>query len=102
MMLRCGEQHGFALPMAILTIVIVTLSLLAAFALLGSERRVADNHQAQADALLLAQSGLEQFLTERPNLGHTAAPPAAYEEARVSLSGGYADVVLERIRPAVG
>jgi hypothetical protein len=94
-------SEGFALPLAILILTLLTATLAAAFAMASSEYRAIDNARDQEKALRLAQSGLETFLASRPSLGFTAVPPAVSESARVALPGGYADVTLERIRPSV-
>ena len=80
--------------MVILAILVVSVLLAAAFAAASTEARVSANQGANVDAFALAESGLELFIAKRDSLGFTAVPPAASESARVTLSGGYADVVL--------
>jgi hypothetical protein len=98
---RTGEG-GSALLLAILATAILGAGLMSVLALSGSERRGVMNQQAQTDAFAVAQTGLEQFAANRAALGFASTPAAAYESTRVNLSGGYADVVLQRLRPAVG
>jgi len=50
------------------------------------------------DAFTLAETGLEVFIAKRDSFGFTAAPPALSESTRIALGGGYADVILKRIR----
>lgn len=100
-MLR-SDRSGFALPMAILVIGVLTVGVAAAFTRVESEQRVNRDREAAVDAFALAQTGLERFLVSRSSLGFTSAPPAVSESARINLGGGYADVVLRRVRPAVG
>ena len=95
-------RKGFAFPMAIMMTAILTGTIAAALTLVSSERRTADNQRAQLDAFAYAEAGLEQFLVNRDSLGFVATPPAAAESVRVSFARGYADVVLQQIRPAVG
>ena len=95
------KEGGFVLPMALLLIVILTVTLTAAFAVASSEARVVDNARDRLQAFTLAQSGLELFLVSRDSLGFTATPPAPAESIQVNLDGGYAEVILERVRPSV-
>ena len=95
------DRRGFALPVAIFVIAFLTISLAAVTAMISSERRVLDNSLAQVEALSLAQTGLDLFVADRAAYGLVATPPAANEFTQITLSGGYADVTLELIRPAV-
>lgn len=100
-----GERRarkGAALPVALL--VIVGMSILAAgsFSMIGSERKVADNTEAQLDAHTLARRGLERFVVSRAALGFTAEPPAAVESTTIAMPGGYADVVMRQVKQPVG
>ena len=45
---------------------------------------------------------MERALVDRAALGFSSTPPAAAESARVSFTGGYYDVIVTRIRTAVG
>jgi hypothetical protein len=94
-----GGREGFALPLAIMLIAFLTVGVTAAYSRIQSESRSDGDRQAQADAFALAQSGLEDFLVNRTTYGFTSQPPAASESTRIALTGGYADVVLRRIRP---
>ncbi len=96
------SERGFAMILAILAIALLGTGLIAALLLLGSERRVVDAQHGQMEAFVVAEAGLEQFLANRVALGFTASPAAVYESTRVTVTGGYADVVLQRLRPAVG
>src|SRR5256886_3692708 len=92
------SRRGVALPMAVFVVVVLTILLAAGFAALSSERRVHANDEAALDAFTLAETGLELFIAKRDSFGFTAAPPVWSESTRVSLGGGYADVILKRIR----
>jgi len=96
-----SDRSGFALPMAILVIGVLTVGVAAAFTRVESEQRVNRDRQAAVDAFALAQTGLDRFVVSRSSLGFTSAPPAVSESARINLVGGYADVVLRRVRPDV-
>ena len=92
------SRRGVALPMALLVLVVLTILLAAGFAALSSERRVHANDEAALDAFTLAETGLEVFIAKRDSFGFTAAPPTLSESTRIALGGGYADVILKRIR----
>ena len=96
-----SSSRGFALPMAILVVALLTISATAAFVIASSEERETANTRDQVDAFTLAQSGLERFLLARRSLGFTSTPPTPFERARIDLPGGYADVTSERVRPSV-
>ena len=96
-----AERRGSALPLVLLLAVILTLSLTVAFNMTGTELRVVDDHREQNKAFALAESGRERFISGRASLG-LVGPPAASDSVRVNLTGGYADVVMKRIRPAFG
>ena len=94
-------RRGAALPVVILLMVILALSLTAAFTINANESRVNDNQQEQIEAFALAESGRERYLVDRAAFGLNGEPAAA-ESIRVVLSGGYADVVVRRIRQSNG
>lgn len=87
------------MPLVLFIIGFLTVSLTASFAMMSGERRTNANASAQVDAFAIAQAGLDQFLANRKGLGFTAAPPAAQETIRITLSGGYADVTSRLIQP---
>ena len=109
-----SSRSGFAFPLVLLTLVLLTVGLVAIFTLVGSDRRVTDNQSAELKAFELAQAGLEQFLAKRDSLslwvadsgkwkmGYTMLPPARSESLRIAIAGGYADVVVQRIRVGAG
>ncbi len=95
---RISRRRGMTLLMVLLAIMVLSILLAAAFAAASTEARVSANQQANVDAFALAESGLELFMAKRDSLGFTSTPPAASESAHVTLSGGYADVVLTQVR----
>lgn len=97
-----SSERGSALLLSILATAMLGAGLMAALSLSGAERRSVSNQQSQTDAYAVAETGLQQFVANRVALGFTSSPAAAYESTRVNVTGGYADVVLQRIRPAVG
>jgi Tfp pilus assembly protein PilX len=96
-----GSRRGAALPLALFIIVIVTILAAGAFMMMGSERRVADNTDAQLDAYVMATRGMERFIVGRASLGFTAEPPAAVESTTIAMPGGYVDVVMRQVKPGL-
>jgi hypothetical protein len=97
------NRDGFAIPMAVLVVAILSVSLAASFSLVISERRGVEDQKAQVSAFVLAEQGLQTFFIKRDSLGFKSIPPAVREgPVRLYLNGGYADVELDRIRPPVG
>lgn len=98
-----ANRDGFAIPVAILVIAILSVSIAAGFSLVIAERRGVEDQKAQVSAFVLAEQGLQTFFIKRDSLGFKSTPPGAREgPIRIMLKGGYADVELDRIRPPVG
>ena len=96
------NRAGFGLAMAILVMFILTGALAAGFTMLSGERATDDATLQGQAATALAETGLQQGLRNRTGLGLSAVPPAGVESVRVTLTGGYADIVTTKMRNAVG
>lgn len=101
-------KSGFAMPMALLVMVVLTAGIAAGFAATSSEIVTNAAHRGDTRAYNLAVAGLEQFLARRSETGFCtnclADPSAAAADSewtRVSLPGGYADVKSVRVRKHV-
>ncbi|HUF70762.1 MAG TPA: hypothetical protein VMM79_19085 [Longimicrobiales bacterium] len=94
-----GRRDGFAMPLALLTLVVLTVGVAASFSRVTSEMRRTQDRQAETDAFVYAQGALEQFAIDRRNLGFPVNPPAAVESVRIAFVDGYADVISRRVRP---
>lgn len=92
-----ANRRGATLPLAILAIVLITLTVAAGYARVSSERRINGDQQAQVDAFALAQTGLERYAS-----GVSSIPPASHDTTITGLPGGSAQVSLRRIRAAAG
>lgn len=80
---------------------ILTGALASGFAMLRGER-AADDATLQADAAAaLAETGLQQGLVNRTALG-LAPLPTGTDSARLTLAGGYVDIVTSRLRAPTG
>jgi hypothetical protein len=87
---RCRED-GFALPVTIFVITIVTLMITGLLIRVETDRRIAESSGDMVDALTVAQSGLQRYL------GLATARPANGDSIRINVQGGYADVVVHRV-----
>jgi len=81
------ERAGFALPLAIMVLALLTIGLVAGFAMSTSEMSATASQRAQARAYSYAQMGLEQFLTNRKELVCTPSPAKSYTAAQASPCG---------------
>ena len=98
-----SSRRGFALPMALLAMALVTAAVIAAYSATSAEVVSNNALRAQNRAHQLAEAGLQQFLVRRGEVGFcsncVADPTVADSEwTRVALPGGYADVVAMRVR----
>jgi hypothetical protein len=87
------NRSGFALPMAILTIGLITAGVVASFARVGAEVQTVDNVRAQTEAFALAEAGLAEFLAT-PGL---LAPGADSLAQPFVTAGGTATVQARRL-----
>jgi len=78
------ERAGFALPLAIMVLALLTIGLVAGFAMSASEMSATSSQRAQARAYSYAQMGLEQFLANRKELVCTPNPSKAYSATQAS------------------
>lgn len=97
------RREGFALPMAILAMALMTAAVIAAYSATSAETIANNAMRAQQRAQHLAETGLQQFLLRRGEPGfcsNCVSDPGAVDSewTRVSLAGGYADVVAMRLR----
>jgi hypothetical protein len=96
-------RRGFALPTALLVIMMMTIMIAAGFSLVSAERRSVSDQKSEISAFEIAEQGLELFLIRRDSLLPTASKiPGAKDSVRIGFANGYADVSLTRIRPVQG
>src|SRR5437764_1384614 len=109
-MSRLKNREGFALPMAILIIVVLTAAVAASFSATTAEYLANRAARGSNRAYTIAETALEQFTILRTTKNadgtnwctNCGDPIAADSEwTRVTLPGGYADVVAVKIRPAI-
>src|SRR3954468_21244757 len=110
-MLNNTERRGFAIPIAILVIAVLTIMIAGGFSLVSAERRSVADQKSQISAFRIAEQGLELYLVRRDSLmtakygaaGYSHVPLGdATDSLRIPLTGGYADVKLTRLRAPKG
>jgi hypothetical protein len=67
-------REGFALPLAIMVLALLSIGLVAGFAMSTSEQAASASQRSQARAYSYAQMGLEAFLTQRKEFRANCAP----------------------------
>ena len=104
--MRLRARRGFALPMAIFVIAMLTVALTASFLATSSERRVNDGQASQVRSYNAAQRGLEQYLSNRNqapfNLPAGAPVPTEAEQTLTIDATSSAKIKASLIRPASG
>jgi hypothetical protein len=100
-MTRSSARPGFALPVVILAMFLLVGALASGFAMIRGETAADDAALQMQSAAALAESGLQQAFNNRAGLG-LAALPTGTDSARLTLTGGYADVITTVLRAPVG
>lgn len=80
-------REGFALPLAIMVLALLSIGLVAGFAMSTSEQAATASQRAQARAYSYAQSGLEAFLTQRKEFRPGCTPTSPYTKAQAAACG---------------
>jgi Tfp pilus assembly protein PilX len=82
-------REGFALPLAIMVLALLSMGLVAGFAMSTSEQAATASQRAQARAYSYAQMGLESFLTQRKEFvaGCTPNPAKGYNRDQAAACG---------------
>ena len=80
-------REGFALPLAIMVLALLSIGLVAGFAMSTSEQSATSSQRAQARAYSYAQAGLEAFLTQRKEFRAGCTPATPYTAAQASACG---------------
>jgi Tfp pilus assembly protein PilV len=85
------RRDGFALPLAIVVLALLTMSLVAGFAMTTSEMSTAASQRAEARAYSNAQRGLEAFLSRRKeNAGGVMFCPHCWAVNATAAAGSVA------------
>src|SRR5882672_8167304 len=102
-----SARRGFAIPIAVLVIAVLTIMIAGGFSLVSAERRSVADQKSQISAFRIAEQGLEVFLVRRDSLmqgkpNYSKVPGAIPDTVVIPTTGGYAQVTLTRIRPVKG
>ena len=100
-----SRRRGFALPLAILVLGVLTVVLAASFASTGTEILTNNAQRSESRAYAIAENGLQEFiaLRDQKQCAKCGYPPSImYESTTVSMPGGYAEVVAQRVMKNVG
>jgi len=89
---RATDRRGFALPVVILLIAILTILLTSGLTRARAERQLADASDEIEQALAVAQSGLQTYL------GTVTVRPSDGDSTRINVPGGYANVITHQVR----
>jgi Tfp pilus assembly protein PilX len=110
-MLNNNRRRGFAIPTAVLVIMVLTIMVAGGFSIVSAERRSVADQKSQISAFRIAEQGLEIYLVARDSLitagllkcnpTPCAHVPAAKDSANIAVTGGTAQVSLTMIRPPI-
>ncbi len=92
-----GRDHnrGFAIPLMLLLLAVLTAMLSSAFIRVSADRRMAVSSEASVASLALAQSGLHRYMST------VTSRPADGDSVRVNLTGGFAEVVARVVQQPI-
>ena len=110
-MLNNNRRRGFAIPTAVLVIMVLTIMVAGGFSIVSAERRSVGDQKSQISAFRIAEQGLEIYLVSRDSLitANTLKcnptpcqhVPATKDSATITVTGGVANVSLTMIRPPI-
>lgn len=87
------DRRGVTLVTSLLLVMLLTISIIAAFTRISADRRTTLDSSGALDAYAIAQNGVDRYLT-----GRTTEPTTFPDSTAVDVAGGRAAVVLRRIR----
>jgi hypothetical protein len=106
------NRSGFALPMVVVFLVVLSFALAAGLAATAAEGSTTKAQRGQNRAYAIAEQGLQQFLVKRDSLCALASwttclsDPTAVQTGQDSVqfatTGGYATIVSRMVRPQIG
>ena len=89
------SERGFALPLTILVITVMTMLLTSAHVRVRADRIIAESSGATVDAFAVAQSGLHRYFAYYDSL--KVRPPDG-DSLRINVPNGYADVRAYKVQ----
>lgn len=87
------DRRGVTLITSLLLVMLLTISIIAAFTRISADRRTTLDSAGALDAYAIAQNGVDRYLT-----GRTAEPTTFPDSTAFDVAGGRAAVVLRRVR----
>lgn len=100
-----SARRGFALPLAILVLAVLTVGLAASFASTGTEILTNNAQRSESRAYAIAENGLQEFIALRDQklcTGCGSPPTVMVESTTVYLPGGRAEVKAMRVMKNLG
>lgn len=92
------RRDGFALPLTVFVLTLITIMLAAIMVQVQIDRRIAESSGDVIDAFSIAESGLDRYITHYDTLPNR---PPDDDSLRINVTGGYADVRAHVVqRPA--
>jgi hypothetical protein len=91
------EERGFALPLTILVVTVMTMLIASAHVRVRADRVIAESSGATVDAFAVAQSGLHRYFSHYDTLTPKVRPPDG-DSMRINVPHGYADVRAFTVR----
>ena len=111
-MQRIQNRAGFALPLVVIFLVILSFALAAGLAATAAEGGTTTAQRGQNRAYTIAEQGLQRFLISRDSLCRLnsfatcltdpSAATSGQDSVQFAVSGGYAVVVSRLMRPQQG
>jgi hypothetical protein len=92
------NDRGFALPMALMMLLITAGVVMTTLNQSTSDLHVVDSEEAGDAALVMAETALEQVVTNWQAWGFAAPPTATYDSIRIANATGYVDLIWRRLR----
>jgi len=85
------DERGFALPLTILVVTVMTMLIASAHVRVRADRIIAESSGATVDAFAVAQSGLNRYLAYYDSVTPKVRPPDG-DSVRINVPHGFADV----------
>ena len=105
------NRIGFALPLVVVFLVVLSFALAAGLAATAAEGGMTTAQRGQNRAYTIAEQGLQRFLIKRDSLCALAgsscisdpgAATSGQDSVQLGVSGGYAVIVSRLLRPQLG
>ena len=101
-MARLHSHRGFALPLTLFVVALITVMLSASFVRVRNEHRISESSGDMLTALAVAQTGLQSYVgTVNFDGCYRAIRPLDGDSVRINVQGGYADVVATVVKKPV-